>query len=136
MNSEFETNERTVKVEVHFHVSLNAAPGPDWTAWAGGDRSAAPVHGAEPPRKSRWLARSVGALSLLAVAIVGVSVVHRVVEGADSRAEFASAAAPRWLPPAPARADVASNERPLARDEAPQGGGDAPRRGTSAFGLH
>ena len=136
MNSEFETNERTVKVEVHFHVSLAAAPGPDWTAWAGGDRNAAPRFYAEPPRKSRWIARSVGALSLLAVAVFGVSFVHRVIEGSESRAEFASAAAPRWLPPVPARADVASNDRPLARDEAPQGAGEAPRRGTSAFGLH
>ncbi len=137
MNSEGETVERTVKVELHFHVSLAAAPGPDWTAGASGDRNE-PRFYPEPPRKSRWIAKSFGALSLLAAAAVGVSLVHGFAVGPGNRAEFAAAAPPPplWVPSAPAGVDTGRIERPVAGEEAPQGGANPPRRGTTAFGLH
>ncbi|WP_294532814.1 hypothetical protein [uncultured Rhodoblastus sp.] len=134
MSNEFETNEPSVKVELHFHVSLAAPSRPDWTAWTSGDPNA-PRFSSEPTGKSRWVAKSFGVLALVSMAVVGASFVHRLSEGRDNRAELVSALAPHPRLPPPVAVDGAGPENPAVEAEAPQGTARVHSRGTAAFGL-
>ena len=140
MSEEFDTNERPVKVEMHFHVVLAAAPQSDRAAFANGDPNASRFYG-EPPRKSRWIAKSFGVLAFIVVAVVGVRFAQLMTPSPERRAELGAYPAPRLRQPLPAAPDMDGVERPVARADAPivqepHIVGEAPRRGTAAFGLH
>lgn len=131
MNDETGTNDQPVKVELHLHLSLG--PDPRLGAVPYGpmlfDRAA--------PRRSRWVGRTFGAVVLIALSVVAMTVAHRMMAGRGNEA----LAAARWPavaapPPGPAHADPAAPERPASGGDGHDAGAAPARGGTTAFGLN
>jgi len=136
MHQEFEaTNERTVKVELHLHLSVAGEPRPEWRDWPNGAYVAPRLEAAKP---RHWLRKSLTLVSVFIVGAFGASFVHRVLENSASRTEVAAMAPLQQLP---ASADLPTEVTPPVAAQGPDGTSSAsaaepPRRGTGAFGLH
>ncbi|MCW2319208.1 hypothetical protein M2322_004777 [Rhodoblastus acidophilus] len=139
MTQEFEAaNERTIKVELHLHLSVAGEPRPDWSGAA--IPYAAPRM--EPVKPRHWLRKSFTLVSVFIVGAFGASFVHRVLETSTSRTDVAAIAPLQQLPASVDLPTVvpqqAAQGSASGADANPAGGNvlEASRRGTGAFGLH
>ena len=131
MSDETGTNDQPVKVELHLHLSLR--PDPRLGAVPYGpmlfDRAAL--------KPSRWVGRTFGAVALIALSVVAMTVAHRMMAGTGNEelaaARWPAVAAP---PSAPAHADPAALERPASGGDGHDAGAAPARAGTAAFGLN
>ena len=130
MSDERGANDQPVKVELHLHLSLGGDP----------RLSAVPygplVFDREAPRRSRWVGRTFGAVALIALSVVTMTVAHRMMAGTGNEA----LAAARWPavaapPPGPAQGPAAP-ERRASGDDGHDAGAAPARGGTAAFGLN
>ena len=139
MTQEFEaTNERTIKIELHLHLSVAGEPRPDW-AGAGSPYAAPRL---QPVKPRNWLRKSLTLVSVFIVGAFGASVVHRALENSGNRTDIAAMAPLQQLPasvdlPAVVPPQVAAQGSASGAEVNPGGNVvEASRRGTGAFGLH
>jgi hypothetical protein len=119
MTDETGTNDAPMKVELHLQLSLGSEPGPGGRAWDGGGQYGPPGWEREPPRRGRWVGRTLGALALVAVSVGAMTIAHRMMAAAETGALLAAARLPPVVPPATGapRPESANAEPPATGGE-------------------
>lgn len=130
-------NEGPFKVELHFHVAAGMGGAPIFTPGLIGNAVASGPHFQPPVPKGRRLGRKVlVAVALIGLGAFGANVFQRVADAAPDRAALADV-----MPPPAALGGLPEAARTALPPifpvpKAPSNDGDAPKRGTSAFGFH